>query len=58
MVENAYSIEAIESEFPIKIIKSMDDIRGEGIIGDGKHVIKLRTQYGEIYLEKAEDHDN
>jgi len=53
MVENAYSSDAIESEFPITIIKTMDDIRGEGIIGAGVHVIKIRTQYGEIYIEKT-----
>ena len=58
MVENAYSSDAIESEFPITIIKTMDDIRGEGIIGAGTHVIKMRTQYGEIYIEKTSENED
>jgi DUF4097 and DUF4098 domain-containing protein YvlB len=55
LVEDTHSIEAIDSEFPLTIIKTLDDIRGEGVIGNGVHSIKIRTHYGEIEIEKEED---
>ncbi|MEE9189519.1 MAG: DUF4097 family beta strand repeat-containing protein [Candidatus Neomarinimicrobiota bacterium] len=55
LVEDTQSIEAIYSEFPLTIIKTMDDIRGEGIIGGGVHTVKIRTHYGEIEIETDED---
>jgi DUF4097 and DUF4098 domain-containing protein YvlB len=55
IVEESQSLEAIDSAFPLTIVKTMNDIRGEGVIGDGVHTIKIRTHYGEIEIEKDED---
>ncbi len=53
VVENEISSNVIESDFPLTIDKQMDEVRGEGTISSGTHLVKLRTNHGIITIEKS-----
>ncbi len=55
VVENEISSNVIESDFPFKVEKKYDEIRGESMIGDGTYSVKLRTSHGTITIEKSSE---
>jgi len=53
VVENEISSNVIDSDFPIKIEKRFDEVKGETVIGEGTYKVKLRTSHGTITIEKG-----
>jgi DUF4097 and DUF4098 domain-containing protein YvlB len=49
-VEDKFSVEAIDSEIPLNISKHHDEVRGEGVIGEGTYRVTLRTRYDSIII--------
>lgn len=49
-VEDELSVEAIDSEIPLTISTHHDEIRGEGITGEGTYRVTLRTRYDSIII--------
>ncbi len=52
LIQNGENHYAIDSEFPLTIIKKHNDVEAYGTIGDGEHSIKLRNAYGHITIER------
>ena len=55
VVEDEISASAIDSDFPIEVVKKYDKIRGESILGAGTYTVKLRTSHGTITIERGSD---
>jgi len=49
-VEDKFSMEAIDSEIPLRISTHHDEVRGEGVIGEGTYRVTLRTRYDSIII--------